>query len=384
MHVKKTPAVVLRRGRERSVALGHPWVLSGSVLRTEGDPEPGDVVALHDESGAILGFGDFDPDAQIRVRILAFGKEEPDPQPWLEARLGAALGWRRDHPLLAGTDALRLVHAEADGLPGLVIDRYADFVALRVGTPAMARRAAAIAEIVRRLIGVGGAWLRSEGAAGHALFGSIPDEPIEIQESGRRYAVDLKHGQKTGFYLDQRDARDLFAKLARGARALDLFAHTGGFASAAQQGGAREVIAVEASQQAVELARVNVPGCELVAGDVNEFLRRERRLFDLISVDPPPFAKKKRDVPAACRAYKDLNLRVFARAAEGAHVLTFSCSHHLAPELFRKLVFSAALDAHREVQVLGELRAPADHPVSIRHPQGEYLKGLLLRVGGAA
>lgn len=380
----KNGVVVLRRGRERSVALGHPWVLSGSVLRVEGDPEPGDVVALHDEAGAVLGFGDFDPDAQIRVRITAFGKDEPDAQAWLETRLGAALALRRDHPLLAGTDALRLVHAEADGLPGLVVDRYADFASLRVGTPAMARRADQIGEILHRRAGIRAAWLRSEGAAGRVLFGSVPDEPIEIHESGRSYAVDLKHGQKTGFYLDQRDARDLFAKLARGARALDLFAHTGAFARAAQQGGAREVIAVEASQQAIELARVNAPGCELVTDDANEFLRRERRLFDLISVDPPPFAKKKRDVPAACRAYKDLNLRAFARAAEGAHVLTFSCSHHIAPELFRKLVFAAALDAHREVLVLGELRAPPDHPVSIRHPQGEYLKGLLVRVGGAA
>lgn len=377
-------AVVLRKGRERSVALGHPWVLSGSVLRVLGEPAAGDVVALHDESGAVLGFGDFDPDAQIRVRILAFGKDEPEERAWLEARLGAALALRRDHPLLAGTNALRLAHAEADGLPGLVIDRYADYLSLRVGTPAMARRASDVAEIVRRITGAGAAWLRSEGAQGRPLFGSVPDAPIEILESGRRYAVALKHGQKTGFYLDQRDARDLFAKLARGARALDLFAHTGGFASAALQGGAREVTAVEASQQAVELARVNAPGAELVTGDVNEFLRREKRTYDLIALDPPPFAKKKRDVTAASRAYKDLNLRAFARAAEGAHVLTFSCSHHVSPELFRKLVFAAALDAHREVQVLGELRAPADHPVSIRHPQGEYLKGLLLRVGGAA
>ncbi len=384
MHVKKTPSVVLRRGRERSVALGHPWVLSGSVLRVEGEPAAGDVVALHDESGAVLGFGDFDPDAQIRVRIIAFGKDEPDESAWLEARLGAALGLRRDHPLLAGTDALRLAHAEADGLPGLVIDRYADFLSLRVGTRAMARRAEQIAEITRRITGASAAWLRSDGAPGRALFGSVPDAPIEIRESDRRYRVDLKHGQKTGFYLDQRDARALFAMLARGARALDLFAHTGGFACAALAGGAREVTAVESSQQAIELARANAPGAELVTEDVNEYLRRERRTFDLIAVDPPPFAKKKRDVAAACRAYKDLNLRAFARAAEGAHVLTFSCSHHVEPELFRKVVFGAALDAHREVQVLGELRAPPDHPVSIRHPQGEYLKGLLLRVGGAA
>jgi len=346
--------VVLRRGRDRSVALGHPWLLSGSVLRVEGDPGPGDLVAVESEAGELLGFGDFDPDAQLRVRILSFGKDEP--------QLGELL-------------ATRLVEA---------IGRYADFVSLRVGTPGMARRAEEIGERVRLLTGAEGGWLRSEGAPGRLLFGTLPDGPIEIEESQRRYLVDARHGQKTGFYLDQRDARDLFARLARGKRALDLFAHTGGFARAAQQGGASDVVAVESSEQAAALLRRNAPDCELVVGDVNEYLRSERRQFELLAVDPPPFAKKKRDVPAACRAYKDLNLRALARAAVGAHVLTFSCSHHVAPELFRKLVFGAALDAGREVQVLGELRAPVDHPVSIRHPQGEYLKGLLLRVGGAA
>ena len=376
--------VVLRRGRDRSVALGHPWLLSGSVLRVEGDPGPGDLVAVESEAGELLGFGDFDPDAQLRVRILSFGKDEPQLGELLATRLVEAIGHRRGHPLLAGTDAVRLVHTEADGLPGLVVDRYADFVSLRVGTPGMARRAEEIGERVRLLTGAEGGWLRSEGAPGRLLFGTLPDGPIEIEESQRRYLVDARHGQKTGFYLDQRDARDLFARLARGKRALDLFAHTGGFARAAQQGGASDVVAVESSEQAAALLRRNAPDCELVVGDVNEYLRSERRQFELLAVDPPPFAKKKRDVPAACRAYTDLNLRALARAAVGAHVLTFSCSHHVAPELFRKLVFGAALDAGREVQVLGELRAPVDHPVSIRHPQGEYLKGLLLRVGGAA
>jgi 23S rRNA (cytosine1962-C5)-methyltransferase len=379
----KHPCVVLRAGRERSVGLGHPWVLSGSVERVEGHPAPGDVVQVVDSAGAVLGTGDWDPDAQIRVRIFAFGKDEPDEVAWLEGALERALGWRRGHPLLQGTDALRLVHSEADGLPGLTVDRYADWLSLRTGTPAMRRRAPRVAEILVGRTGAKGAWLRAEGAAGAALFGSVPVEPIEIQEGGRRYFVDLRHGQKTGFYLDQRDARELFARLAPGTRALDLFAHTGGFARAAQTGGAREVVAVESSEQAARLLGKNAPGCEIVTGDVNEFLRSDERAFDLVSVDPPPFAKRKRDVTAACRAYKDLNLRVFARVADGAHVLTFSCSHHVEPELFRKVVFSAARDAGREVQMLGALGAPADHPVSLRHPQGEYLKGLLLRVSGS-
>ncbi len=376
------PSVVLRPGRERSLGLGHPWLLSGSVDRVEGNPAPGDVVQVRDAAGTRLGTGDWDPDAQIRVRLFAFGKESVDEAAWLESALERALGWRSGHPLLRGTDALRLVHSEADGLPGLTVDRYGDWLSLRVGTPAMLRRAPRIAEILGRLTGARGAWLRAEGAPGVALSGDVPTEPVAIHEGGRRYLVDLRHGQKTGFYLDQREARDLFQRLATSARALDLFAHTGGFACAAQAGGAAEVVAVESSEQAVRLLLQNAPGAEVVRGDVNEFLRRDERAFDLVAVDPPPFAKRKRDVAAACRAYKDLNLRVFGRVADGAHVLTFSCSHHVEPELFRKVVFSAAHDAGREVQMLAALGAPPDHPVSLRHPQGEYLKGLLLRVSG--
>ena len=375
-------SVVLRPGRERSLGLGHPWLLSGSVDRVEGSPAPGDVVQVRDAAGTRLGTGDWDPDAQIRVRLFAFGKDEVDEAAWLETALERALAWRRRHPLLLGTDALRLVHSEADGLPGLTVDRYADWLSVRAGTPAMLRRAPRIGEVLTKLTGAHGVWLRSEGAAGAVLCGEVPTQPVAIDEGGRRYLVDLRHGQKTGFYLDQRDARDLFARLAHGTRALDLFAHTGGFACAALAGGAASVVAVESSEQALRLLALNAPGCEIVAGDVNEFLRADTRAFDLVSVDPPPFAKRKRDVTAACRAYKDLNLRVLRGVAEGAHVLTFSCSHHVEPELFRKVVFGAAHDAGREVQALAVLGAPPDHPVSLRHPQGEYLKGLLLRVSG--
>ena len=379
------PCVVLRPGRERSLGLGHPWVLSGSVDRVEGSPAPGDVVHVRDAAGTRLATGDWDPDAQIRVRVFAFGKDEVDEWAWLEGAVQHALVWRRAHPLLLGTDGLRLVHSEADGLPGLTVDRYAEWLAMRAGTPAMLRRAPRIGEILTRLTGARGVWLRSEGAAGAVLEGDVPAEPIEIDERGRRYRVDLRHGQKTGFYLDQRDARDLFARLSPGVRALDLFAHTGGFARAAQVGGAAQVVAVESSEQAVRLLAQNAPGCEIVAGDVNEFLRADSRAFDLVSVDPPPFAKRKRDVGAACRAYKDLNLRVLRRVAEGAHVLTFSCSHHIEPELFRKVVFGAAHDAGREVQALAALGAPPDHPVSLRHPAGRVPEGTApARVGDAS
>ncbi len=376
--------VHLREGRARPIRRGHPWVLSGSVERLEGDPKPGDVVGVADAKGEQLGVGDYDPDSQIRVRIHSFGPMAADPdEAWLPARIEAALAWRATHPRLRDTDAMRLIHAEGDGLPGLSVDRYADWLVLKLTTPGMWRRAERIGEILKPLTGAQGAWLRGDTSVQteRALFGSVADEPVQIHERDRAYWVDLRHGQKTGFYLDQRDARDLFRELAApGVRALDLFSYTGGFALAAQQGGAREVVAVESSLSAHELLCRNAPGVEAVLGDVPEFLRKEEQRFDLIALDPPPFARRKRDVSAACRAYKDLHLWTLRRAAPGAHLLSFTCSHHVGAELFSKVVLSAALDVGAELQVLRTLGAPPDHPLALTHPQGAYLSGLLLRV----
>ena len=378
-----TPTITLRPGRERAIRQGHPWVLSGSVDRVEGEPAAGDLVRVRAAGGGGLGLGDYDPDSQIRVRLLAFGPDAELGDDWLAQRIGRALAWRAACPDLQGTDALRLVHSEADGLPGLTIDRYAGWLAVKLGTPAMARRAPRLAECLEKVTQARGAWLRGDAPGSRedrALFGSVPEEAFPIEERGRTYHVDLRRGQKTGFYLDQRDARDLFERLAPGARALDLYAYTGGFAVAAQKGGAREVVAVESSPHAVALLRQNARDAEVVAGDVAEFLRGDPRRFDLIALDPPPFARRKRDVQSASRAYKALHLNALERAAPGAYLLSFSCSHHVGPDLFRKLVFGAALEAERELQVLGQLGAPPDHACSIYHPQGEYLCGLLLRV----
>ena len=380
-----TASVLLRAGRDRALRARHPWLLSGSVAEVEGSPAPGDVVRVASESGETLGYGDYDPASQIRVRIHHFG-EEPDPEEgWVEERIEAALLWRERHPSLGGTDALRWVHSEADRLPGLTIDRYADWVSVKPATPAMLRRVPRIAEWLETERGVAGTWLRGEpraggGSQGRLLAGSVPEEPIAIEERGRRYFVDLRRGQKTGFYLDQREARDLFASLARGAAALDLYAYSGGFSVAAVAGDARTVVAVETSKAARDLLERNAPSVERVGEDTQAFLARDERRYDLIAVDPPPFAKRKRDAVQACRAYQELNRRVLLHASPGAHVLTFSCSHHVDAEMFRSVVFRAADQARVEVQVLRALGAPPDHAVSLTHPQGEYLKGLLLRV----
>jgi 23S rRNA (cytosine1962-C5)-methyltransferase len=382
--------VILQPDRESAVRRRHPWLLSGSVARTEGDPGAGDLVAVRSAAGELLGHGHYEPGAQIRVRLLAFGKE-PEREETLAERVAAAALRRAGDPLLAGTDALRLVNAEGDGLPGLVVDRYADVVVVRPSTAGMLARVdqlglAAATNAAAGLLRPDAVALRRAGVASQerGLWGAAPETPVAIEERGRRYLVDVRHGQKTGFYLDQRDARDLVRALAPGRCVLDAFAYTGGFAAAALQGGAERVVALESSESALALARENTAfgaeRSECRAGDAFEVLRDASAGFDLVILDPPPFAKRKGDAPRASRAYKDLLLHAFRSAAPGRLVLAFACSHHVGPELFARIAFGAALDADRRVVLLRELGAPADHPVSLDHPEGRYLSGLLLRV----
>jgi 23S rRNA (cytosine1962-C5)-methyltransferase len=384
--------VILRPGRDRSVRRRHPWVLSGAVAEERGSGQPGALVAVRSAEGEVLAHGHLSPGASLRVRLVAFGKEPPGPG-WLRERVEAAVARRRDHPLLAGTDALRLVNAEADGLPGLVVDRYADAVVMRASAAGPFALADGIAAAVHAATGARcGLWRDDAAAArreGRAptqawLWGEPGDDPVAIHERGRVFRVDVARGQKTGFYLDQRDARDLVAALAPGRRVLDLFAYTGGFSVAAAAGGAAHVTAVESSHDALERARAHLaelaPDAELVAADAFAWLRGGTVRFDLIVADPPPLARRKADVPRAARAYKDLLLHALRRVAPGGHVLAFACSHHVGPELFRKVAFGASLDAARPARVLRSLEAPADHPVSLDHPEGRYLTGLLLHV----
>jgi len=381
--------VRLQPGRERQLRFGHPWVLSGSVDTLRGDPVPGDVVRVVAADGSDLGLGDYDPGSQIRVRMLG-GRGmalEAEPEGWLEERLEAASRARQVLPQLRDTDAWRLAHAEGDALPGLTIDRYARWAVLKASTPAMARRALAAAHwLMRTQKDLEGVWLRGDlrgttDLEERTLLGQVPDEPIEIQEHGRRYWLDLRRGQKTGFYLDQRDARDLCQALAKGRRMLDLYAYTGGFSLAALAGGAQGVSAVESSGPAAALLARNAPGCARIVGDVGDYLQSSSEHFDLITIDPPPFARHKRDVEAACRAYRELHVRALGRATAGAHVLTFTCSHHVDATLFRRTVSAAAHASGRRITLLGTLGAPADHPVALSHPEGEYLTGLWLHVG---
>jgi 23S rRNA (cytosine1962-C5)-methyltransferase len=388
--------VTLRPGRDRSARRRHPWLLSGGIAREPGEAAAGELVRVVSAEGEVVGHGDYSPRSQIRVRLAAFGKEPPAAD-WHLAKLAAAVARRASDPALSGTNAVRLANAEGDGLPGLVVDRYDDVAVVRVSTGAMAARRAGIAEHLGSALGVRAVVARDDAAAARRdgfapadglVAGSLPEGgAVEIEEHARRYRVDPLHGQKTGFYLDQRDARSRVESLAAGRRVLDLFAYTGGFGAAAARGGAAAVTLVDSSEPALAQARDHVvrnrrdPALEpaTIHGDVFEVARRLEPGFDLVIVDPPPLARREADVPRAARAYKDALLQALRLAAPGAFLLFFRCSHHVPHELLRKIAFGAALDARREVQAIGALGAPSDHPVSLDHPEGDYLSGLVLR-----
>jgi 23S rRNA (cytosine1962-C5)-methyltransferase len=366
-------------------------VLSGSVGEVQGDPAPGAWVRVVSAEGESLGFGHWSPTSQIRVRLLAFGKEAPD-DGLVEERIAEAVARRAADPDLADLDGVRLVNAEGDGLPGLLADRYGDTVVARLASAGMVARRERVVEALRRTSGAACGWERADAPAARregvavregSLWGALGEDPLEIREGSRRYRVDVRGGQKTGFYLDQRDARALVERLAPGRRVLDLFAYTGGFSVAAACGGARSVTLVESSPTALALARENLHAnapdvaVEAAKDDAFRFVRACDATFDLLVIDPPPLARRRADVPRATRAYKDVLLFALRRAAPGALLLAFSCSHHVGPDLFRKVCFGASVDAGRPLQVLGELTAPRDHPVALDHPEGRYLSGLV-------
>jgi 23S rRNA (cytosine1962-C5)-methyltransferase len=385
--------VFLKPDRDRSVRRRHPWLLSGAIDRTSADAEPGAWARVVAADGETLGYGHWSPHSQIRVRLIGFGATEPGDAAIAE-RIAAAVARRGADALVGDTDAVRLVNSEGDWLPGLVVDRYADVLVVRLATAGMHVRRALVVDALRSATDAASALERPDASAARRegipvqqgpLWGDVPKDPIAIRERARAYRVDVAAGQKTGFYLDQRDARDLVQSLAAGRRVLDLFAYTGGFGVAAAHGGATSLTLVESSEEALALAgqhlepwRDVVP-TRLERGDAFRFLRHESAAWDLFVIDPPPLARRAGDAMQASRAYKDLLLGALRHAAPGAYVLTFSCSHHVGPELFRKIAFGASLDAGRPVQVLRELGAPSDHPVALDHPEGRYLTGLLLR-----
>ena len=389
--------VIIKSGREKSLRRRHPWVFSGAVARLIGTPAPGDTVAVQAANGQPLGVGAFSPRSQIRVRLW-----DSDPQTTVDeaffAQRIAAAAVRRRLPPLGDTDALRLVNAESDGLPGLIVDRYGEFAVCQFLSAGVEAWKPALVAALRAELPVRGIFERSdadvrrkEGLAPSVgtLWGETPPPVIEITEGPLRFEVDVHHGHKTGFYLDQRENRRLVAVYAAGAEVLNAFSYTGAFGIWALHGGARSVTHVDSAAAALATAERHTAlngfdprAVSLVQADVFEQLRHYRdtgRCFDLIVLDPPKFAATGGQVPRAARGYKDINLLGFRLLRPGGRLFTFSCSGHIELDLFKKIVADAALDAGRRGCILHDLGQAPDHPVGLHFPEGRYLKGIVVQ-----
>lgn len=384
----------LKQGRERPVLNGHPWIFSGAVDRIEGDAQSVGVTDVLDSKGYWLARGYYNPKSQIRVRLLTRQKETLDGE-FFARRLRHAIDLRQRH-LASDTTAYRIVNGEGDFLPGLIVDRYAGFLVCQFYTAGMAQFKAEIFDALSACESIAGIFERTEGRVGEeegleatvgTARGESPPETIEIAETGYKFLVDIRRGQKTGFFLDQRDNRAFLSRLSRGLAVLNCFAYTGGFSVFAFAGGAKEVVTFDSSKPALELAERNLelngfasaPG-EILKGDAFAYLKEIDRKFDAIVLDPPSLAHKKNDIDAAAGGYKFLNLHALKHLHPGGLLLTFSCSQHVSSDLFQKIVFGAAVDARKTVSIVKRLGQPIDHPVSLHHPEGEYLKGFALRV----
>jgi len=390
---------VLKRGRARPVLQRHPWIFSGAIERIEGDAADGDVVEARDSGGNWLARGFLNRRSQIAVRLLSWQQDEPIDRDFWRRRLEQAVTARRSLADSPYTTAYRLAHAESDYVPGLIVDRYGEWLALQFLTLGVERRKHELVDVLLDSVdGVRGVYERSDvdvrakeglGPRTGLLWGEAPPERVEVLENGRRFLVDIKQGHKTGFYLDQRENRARLSDFCAGAEALDVFAYTGAFGVYAGKGGASQSTLVESASAALDLARRNFVlnglerPVECVEGDVFSVLRGYRaqeRRFDVVVLDPPKFAHSEREVQRAARAYKDVNLLAFQLLRPGGVLFTCSCSGAVSADLFQKIVFGAAVDAEREAHIVGYLAQGADHPVALTFPEGAYLKGLICRV----
>ena len=411
--------VVLKPKRDFSVRKHHPWVFSGAVDvkscasltsgKDSASPLVGETVEVADAAGEVLGYGSYSPASQIRVRMLSFDPKVVPDAKFIEGLVASAVGRRADFFANAYTNAVRLVNAESDGLPGVVADYYAGWVVCQftsAGAEFWKREiAAALMKFAPFCRGVGertdvevrakeGLSIAIDGnrqpsTAFGVLAGEEPPEPIEIFEGGVKFLVDVRKGHKTGFYLDQRDARAAVGALANGMDVLNCFSYTGGFGLFARAAGAASVTQVDISKEALELAKKNEAlghfcgtKMEYVEADVFQFLRKCRdagRTFDMIVLDPPKFASVRSQVMKAARGYKDINLLAMKLLKPNGVLATFSCSGAMTQELFDKVLAEASQDAGRDFQVIARTRQGADHPVALNFPEGLYLKGVILR-----
>ncbi|MGK5094354.1 class I SAM-dependent methyltransferase [Deltaproteobacteria bacterium TL4] len=389
----------LKPGKEKSLRRHHPWVFSGALASFSEKMAPlGETVEIQSTDGQFMARGAFSPHSQISVRIWTFDPKELINAEFFHSRLHTSI--QRRKPLLASqsTTALRLVNAESDGLPGLIVDQYGEFLVIQCLSAGIEFWKREIVDQLNQLLPNSGIYERSDAevrlkeglpTVKGVLWGKTPPPLVEIQENSRTFLVDLLNGHKTGFYLDQRENRKHLLPYVSQAEVLNCFAYSGGFGIYALTGGAKHLTNIEISQPTLQLLEENMAlnhiDKSLVANeqaDVFEILRHYRnqgRQFDMIILDPPKFADSRNQMPKALRGYKDINWLAFRLLRPGGILFTFSCSGLLEPPLFQKIVADAALDAKREAQILQRLEQATDHPTSLNFPEGSYLKGLICR-----
>jgi len=393
------PVINLKSGREKSLLRRHPWIFSGAIEDIQGNPAEGETVEIRSSRDEFLAWAAFSPHSQIRARVWAWEYQTNIDAGFFRVRLQRAISARQGLFQDIEDNALRLVHAESDGLPGLIVDRYDQTLVVQFLSSGAEFWRDTLVNLLVALTGAESVYERSdvdvrqlEGLAPRSglLRGNEPAEYLEISENGLRFWVDVRQGHKTGYYLDQRTNRARIRGLAKGCDVLDCFSYSGGFTTNALTGGANSVLAVDASAEANELALKNVVLNRLPVdrvawqqGDVFQVLRGlrdRRRSFDLIVLDPPKFAQTASQAKNAARGYKDINLLAFKLLRSGGILATFSCSGGVSEELFQMIVAGAALDAGVEAQIVERLHQGADHPVALNFPEGSYLKGLVIRV----
>jgi 23S rRNA (cytosine1962-C5)-methyltransferase len=387
--------VLLKPGREKSLKRRHPWVFNGAVARVEGKPANGETVDVLASSGELMGRGAWSGNSQMSVRMWTFS-DEPVDEGFFRRKLTDAVQMRKPPVVPAGTTGIRLVHSESDGLPGFTADLFDEYLVCQISSAGAEFWKGTLIRLLREIVPCQGIYERSdlsvrkkEGLKETAgiLGGTVP-ELVEFKEVGRIYQVNVRHGHKTGFYLDQRENRSLVGACADGLEVLDCFSYTGGFSVAALCGGASHVTVLDSSGPALEQARNNIrlnnvsdDRYTLLEADVFQSLRKfhaEQRRFGMIILDPPKFVETQAQIDKGARAYKDINRLAFHLLNPGGLLFTFSCSGHMEDMLFQKIVADAALDAGTEAKILRWLAQAPDHPVVMSFPEGKYLKGLMV------
>lgn len=389
--------LILKPGRDKSLQRRHPWIFSGGIARIDGQAQSGDTVAVHSSHGEFLAWAAYNPSSQISARVWSWGEQEKIDAAFFERRIRAAMA-ARVHPSIPA-ESCRLVYGEADGLPGLIVDRYGDTLVAQLATAGTERWREEIADALLKATGAARIYERSdvdvrelEGLPPRVgvLRGDEPPQTIAIKEHSVRFLVDVRHGHKTGFYLDQRTNRHIVGKLARDKDMLNCFCYTGGFSLHALAEGVAHVTSIDTSGEALEWGKRQAAlngyaedRTTWLEADVFKALRTLRdqgRSFDVIVLDPPKFAPTAAHAEKAARGYKDINLLAFKLLKPGGLLATFSCSGGISDELFQKIVAGAALDAGVEAQILRRLAQAPDHPVLLSFPESAYLKGLVCRV----